>query len=290
MTEYLSLIENRLQEYLPSKDCTEGVLMESMDYSLKAGGKRVRPCLALEFCKACGENLEKAVPFACGVEMIHTYSLIHDDLPDMDNDDMRRGKPSNHIVYGVSTAIIAGDALQSLAFETVLSEEAEKLCGSHACVKAARTLAKYCGAVGMCGGQMIDILYEEKKAGIEILREMDEKKTGALIKAACEMGCIAAGADEETIALAREYGDNIGLAFQIVDDMLDVLSTAQELGKPIGSDKENDKSTYVSLLGIEKCREIAKEATDKAVKALEGFKGDTKELKDFAYSLLNRTN
>lgn len=290
MTEYLSLIETKLQEFLPSMDCTEKVLIESMEYSLKAGGKRVRPCLALEFCKACGAEPQKALPFACGVEMIHTYSLIHDDLPDMDNDDMRRGRPSNHIVYGTATAIIAGDALQSLAFETVLSEEAEKLCGSDACVKAARTLAGYCGALGMCGGQMIDILFEEKSAGIEILREMDEKKTAALIKAACEMGCIAAGADDEKINCARVYGDNIGLAFQIVDDILDVLSTEKELGKPVGSDKENDKSTYVSLLGIEKCKEIAEQATKKAVEALEGFDGNTDALTEFAYSLLNRTN
>ena len=290
MTEYLSLIETKLQEFLPSTDCTEKVLIESMAYSLKAGGKRVRPCLALEFCKACGAEPQKALPFACGVEMIHTYSLIHDDLPDMDNDDMRRGRPSNHIVYGAATAIIAGDALQSLAFETVLSEEAEKLCGSAACVKAARTLAGYCGALGMCGGQMIDIMYEEKKAGIEILREMDEKKTAALIKAACEMGCIAAGADDHKLHCARVYGDNIGLAFQIVDDILDVLSTEKELGKPVGSDKENDKSTYVSLLGIERCKEIAEQATEKAVEALEGFDGNTDALKEFAYSLLSRTN
>lgn len=290
MTEYLALIEKKLQEFLPSKDCTEGVLIESMEYSLKAGGKRVRPCLVLEFCKACGGDPEKALAFACGIEMIHTYSLIHDDLPDMDNDDMRRGRPSNHIVYGASTAILAGDALQSLAFETILSPEAVRLCGESACVCAAYTLAKYCGAKGMCGGQMIDILNEEKNAEIELLREMDEKKTGALIKAACEMGCIAAGADENKKALAREYGDCIGLAFQIVDDMLDVLSTDKELGKPVGSDKEKDKSTYVSLLGIEKCRQLAEEATKKAVKALEGFQGDTRALEDFAYSLLNRTN
>lgn len=290
MTQYLELIERKLQEFLPSKNCSEGVLIESMEYSLKAGGKRVRPCLVLEFCKACGGEPEKAVAFACGIEMIHTYSLIHDDLPDMDNDDMRRGRPSNHIVYGAGTAILAGDALQSLAFETMLSPEAVKLCGPAACAEAAYTLANYCGATGMCGGQMIDILHEEKNAGIELLREMDEKKTGALIKAACEMGCIAAGADEEKRNLAREYGSCIGLAFQIVDDMLDVLSTDKELGKPVGSDKEKDKSTYVSLLGIEKCRELAKEATNKAVEALEGFKGDTKALRDFAYSLLNRTN
>lgn len=290
MTEYLALIEKKLQEFLPSKNCEEGLLIESMEYSLKAGGKRVRPCLVLEFCKACGGEPEKAAAFACGVEMIHTYSLIHDDLPDMDNDDMRRGRPSNHIVYGAGTAILAGDALQSLAFETMLSPKNAELCGEAACARAAYTLAKYCGATGMCGGQMIDILNEEKHAGIELLREMDEKKTGALIKAACEIGCIAAGAGENKIALAREYGECVGLAFQIVDDMLDVLSTDKELGKPVGSDKENDKSTYVSLLGIEKCRQLAEEATEKAVKALEGFEGDTKALEEFAYSLLKRTS
>lgn len=287
---YQNMIETALESYLPQGTFTEQTLIDSMKYSLMCGGKRVRPMLTLLFCELCNKDAEIALPYACAVEMIHTYSLIHDDLPCMDDDDYRRGKPSNHKVYGEDIATLSGDSMQSLAFEIMLSDEAvEKVTASKAC-KAAYTLAKYCGTLGMVGGQVIDIEHESKNAPIEILREMDEKKTGALIKAACEMGCIVGDATKEQIDAAREYGGCIGIAFQIMDDILDVTATSQALGKPVGSDKENDKSTYVSLLGIEKCRELVDTLTNEAITALDAFDSDTTALRDLAYSLAKREN
>ena len=290
MNNKLDLIENALFSYLPSKDVLEKNLIDSMEYSLKAGGKRVRPMLALEFCSLCGENPEKAVPFGCAVEMIHTYSLIHDDLPCMDDDDLRRGKPSNHIVYGEDIALLAGDALQTLAFEIISNDSTINLTSAISCVKAANSLAKYAGALGMVGGQVIDLEHEDKNASIDILSQMDIKKTSGLIKAACEMGCIAAGADDNKIKAAGLYGEYIGIAFQIVDDILDVTSSVEELGKPVGSDNFNAKSTYVSLLGIDKCKELVAEYTKMAIDELNIFDGDKEPLINFANKLANRKN
>ncbi|MBQ8539193.1 MAG: polyprenyl synthetase family protein [Ruminococcus sp.] len=289
-TNYQLMIETALKNYLPSGVFTEQTLIDSMEYSLMCGGKRIRPLLTLLFCELCGEDAKKALPFACAVEMIHTYSLIHDDMPCMDDDDYRRGKPSNHKVYGEDIATLSGDALQSLAFEIITSDDVANTISPKNALKAANTLAKYCGVLGMVGGQVIDIQHEGKKADITILQEMDEKKTAALIKASCEMGCIVAGADEEKINAATQYAHSIGIAFQIVDDILDVTSTSEQLGKPVGSDSENDKSTYVSLLGIDKCRELVKELTDSAIKALRVFDNDTTALADLALSLANRNN
>ena len=289
-SNYQLMIETALKKYLPSGKFTEQTLIDSMEYSLMCGGKRIRPLLTLLFCELCGEDAKKALPFACAVEMIHTYSLIHDDMPCMDDDDYRRGKPSNHKVYGEDIATLSGDALQSLAFEIMTSDAVADSVAPKNALKAANTLAKYCGVLGMVGGQVIDIQHEGKKADITILQEMDEKKTAALIKASCEMGCIVAGADEEKINAATQYAHSIGIAFQIVDDILDVTSTSEELGKPVGSDSENDKSTYVSLLGIDKCRELVKELTDSAIKALDVFDNDTTALSNLALSLANRNN
>ena len=287
-TDYISISEKYLFDFLPDLNCKEKKLIESMKYSLEAGGKRVRTCLVFEFAQLCGENPEKAAPFACAVEMIHTYSLIHDDLPCMDDDDLRRGKPSNHIVFGEDTALLAGDALQTLAFEIMSSDKTAELIGDKACRKGVNTLAKYAGAVGMVGGQVIDLMSENTNAPIETLREMDYKKTACLIKASCELGCICAGAEEKYIKAASEYGECIGIAFQIQDDILDVTSSNEELGKPVGSDMENSKSTYVSLLGIDKCRELVDELTEKALKSLEVFSGDISSLSYFARQLACR--
>lgn len=288
MNNKLKLIENALFSYLPSKNTLEKNLIDSMEYSLKAGGKRVRPMLALEFCELCGGNIKKAIPFGCAVEMIHTYSLIHDDLPCMDDDDLRRGKPSNHIVYGEDIALLAGDALQTLAFDVISNSDTVNLAGATACIKASNVLAKYAGALGMVGGQVIDLEHEDKQASIDILSEMDIKKTSGLIKASCEMGCIAADADDKKIKSAGLYGEYIGIAFQIVDDILDVTSSVEELGKPVGSDKNNQKSTYVSLLGIDKCKQLVAEYTQKAIDALNVFEGDKEPLINFAIQLANR--
>lgn len=289
MFDYLKTTEEALEKYLPSNDCKEYKLIEAMHYSLSVGGKRVRPRLVFEFNALCNGFPEGAIPFACAVEMIHTYSLIHDDLPCMDDDDLRRGKPSNHKVYGEDIALLAGDALQTLAFEIMTSEKAADAVGERACIKCANVLAKYSGANGMVGGQVIDLISENTNAPIDVLREMDYKKTACLIKAACEMGAISAGASKQQIEAASQYGECIGIAFQIKDDILDVISTNDELGKPVGSDSGNNKSTYVSLLGLSECAKLVNLLTEKAVESLKFFIGDVNSLKKFAYELAERT-
>lgn len=287
---YLDRIEQALYAYLPQGEHKEQKLLDAMRYSLEAGGKRVRPMLTVAFCDLCGGSVDTALPFACAVEMVHTYSLIHDDLPCMDNDDLRRGKPSNHKVFGEDTALLAGDALQTLAFEVLSGDEAAALAGDEACRRAVRTLAAYAGCLGMAGGQMIDLLSEHTQAPFEVLQELVHKKTACLIRAACELGCLAANADEAQLKAASVYGECIGMAFQIQDDILDCTSTDEELGKPVGSDEENQKSTFVSLLGIEKCRELVDSYTEQALKALDAFDGDTAMLKGYALALAQRKN
>ncbi len=284
----LQQIETALFGFLPQGEYTEQKLIDAMKYSLEAGGKRVRPMLVTAFAVLCGGKVKNALPFACAVEMIHTYSLIHDDLPCMDNDDLRRGKPSNHKVFGEDTALLAGDALQTLAFEVLSSDQAAALAGEQACRRAVNTLAKYAGCLGMAGGQMIDLQSENTQVPLETVRELVRKKTSCLIQAACELGCISAGATEEQIRAASVYGESVGLAFQIQDDILDCTSTDEELGKPVGSDEENQKSTFVSLLGIEKCRELVEQYTAQAVAALSTFSGNTTPLAIFAMNLAKR--
>lgn len=288
MKNYIPAIEAAIEKYIPSGNYQEQHLLDSVRYSLNLKGKRVRPSLTLAFAELCGGSAEAAMPFAIGVEMVHTYSLIHDDLPCMDDDDFRRGEPANHKVYGEATALLAGDALQSIAYATMLSEEAIRSVGGERAARAARVLAEKSGVLGMVGGQEIDLSLEHREGDIDLVRLMEEKKTANLIEAACMMGCIAAGADEEKVAAAERYAHGIGLAFQIVDDILDVTSTAEELGKPIGSDADNEKNTFMSLLGLEHCRELVRELTDEALSALDIFDGDTADLRDFAVQLANR--
>ena len=288
MKHYLSMIDAALAACIPKGRFREQQVIDAAAYSLFLPGKRVRPALTLAFCELCGGTAEQALPFACAVEMIHTYSLIHDDLPCMDDDDFRRGKPANHKVYGEDIALLAGDALQSMAYAAMLSDAAITAVGAENAARAARVLAEKSGVLGMVGGQTIDLMSEGTEPDLETLREMDEKKTACLIEAACMMGCICAGADEEKLAAAERYASAVGLAFQIVDDVLDVTSTTDELGKPVGSDNDNEKSTYVRLLGVDRCRAYADELTQEAVKALNAFDGDTKPLADFAFSLANR--
>lgn len=288
MKDYIREIETALERYLPEGEYEEQKLIDAVRYSLHLKGKRVRPSLTIAFAELCGGTVEMAMPFACAVEMVHTYSLIHDDLPCMDNDDFRRGKPSNHKVYGEDIALLAGDALQSIAYETMLSDEVIATVGGERAAKAARILANRSGLLGMVGGQVIDLSLEHRTVGAEIVQLMEEKKTACLIEAACMMGCVVAGAAEEQIKAAERYAHAIGLAFQIVDDILDVTSTAEELGKPIGSDAENEKNTFMSLLGIDRCREMVAELTEEAIRALDAFDGDAADLKDFAVRLANR--
>lgn len=277
---YTDKINEALLSYLPDSD---DIVSRAMKYSVVNGGKRIRPELVLSFRSLCGGDIEKAMPLACAIEMIHTYSLIHDDLPCMDNDDFRRGKPSCHIEFGYEYALLAGDALLTLAFETALKADLPY----DRVVQATKELAKAAGWSGMVGGQVIDLQNEGKKVGVDELEKMDALKTGELIRVSCVMGCIAAGRSD-MIKYAEEYAGCIGLSFQIVDDILDVTSDTAVLGKPVGSDSENDKSTYVSLLGIEKSKEIVSDLTEKSKSALGNFEGDTQYLEFIADKLATR--
>ncbi len=279
--DFLKMINDALEKYMPESD---DIVSQAMKYSVRNGGKRIRPMLTLEFCQVCGCDPVKALPFACAVEMIHTYSLIHDDLPCMDDDDYRRGKPSCHIAFGEANALLAGDALLTLAFETAAKADlpAENV------VRAVRELSFSAGILGMVGGQVLDLQNENKELTLQQLEQIHNLKTGELIRVACVLGCVAAGADDEKISAAEKYAKGIGLAFQIVDDILDVTSDAETLGKPIGSDAENQKTTYVSLMGIEKSQETAAILTQKAKDALCVFKGDTSSLKQLADKLQTR--
>lgn len=282
----LNTINRCLESFVYTVTDGQDIVRDAMLYSLQNGGKRVRPMLTLAFCSVCGGNAQAALPFACAVEMIHTYSLIHDDLPCMDDDDLRRGKPSCHKQFGEANALLAGDGLLTLAFETVT--KAENIAPADI-VRAVRVLSRLAGYGGMIGGQVIDLLSEEKSVDYDTLHRIDKLKTGALIKAAALLGCIAAGITDETILRAAEtYAENIGFAFQIVDDILDVTADTETLGKPVGSDEKNEKSTFVKLLGLEKCRQLANDLTAQAISALKAMPGDTAFLCDFARQLAVR--
>ena len=283
--EYRLKIDEALAGYFNVREgALNAGLAEAMRYSLLAGGKRIRPLLVLEFCRIAGGDVEKALPVACAVEMLHTYSLIHDDLPCMDNDELRRGKPTNHMVYGECTATLAGDALQAEAFGTILR------CDLPPAVKAncAEILAGAVGLDGMCGGQFLDMSWEGRALTEQDLSEINTRKTGALLVAACQMGVAAAGGSELMLAAAGHYGSAIGMAFQIRDDMLDVLSTAEELGKPIGSDLEENKNTYMVLMGREGCEKTIAKLTDFAKNVLDEAFEDTAFLKELADALSTR--
>lgn len=284
--EYKELIDSELEKYFVADDMPQKGLFDSMRYSLTAGGKRIRPILVLEFCRICGGDMQKALPVACAIEMLHTYSLIHDDLPCMDNDDLRRGKPTNHVVYGECTAVLAGDALQAEAFGTILRSDLP----ADARANCAEILAGAVGADGMCGGQFLDMVGENKKLTAEELDEINTRKTGALLTAACQMGVAAASGDEAQLEAAGIFGAAIGAAFQIRDDMLDVISTNEMLGKPIGSDAQENKNTYMALYGAEKCTDMIVKITDYAKDTLRSAFSDTDFLCYLADSLVTRLN
>ncbi len=289
--EYVPRIEEALRRFVPEeKERMQSGLFEAMRYSLLAGGKRIRPVLLLEFCGVCGGDQQAALPFACAVEMIHTYSLIHDDLPCMDDDGLRRGKPSSHVVFGEAQALLAGDALQAAAFETMLSPRSVAAVGAERAAGAAGILAEAAGARGMAGGQAIDLLCGGKSVSVAALQEMDECKTGALIRAAAKMGCVLAGASPRQVAAADGYAKALGFAFQIEDDLLDVEGDAGTLGKPVGSDADGSKSTYVSLLGAARARRAVRELTAAAVEALGVFGEKGAYLEELARRLAGRKN
>lgn len=284
--EYKKYVDAKLSEYFKPSGLSYDGLLESMHYSLTAGGKRIRPMLVLEFCRISGGNIEKTLPVACAIEMLHTYSLIHDDLPCMDNDALRRGKPTNHVVYGECTATLAGDALQAEAFGTI----ARSQLPAEARVTCVEILADAVGSDGMCAGQYLDMVGEHKLLSEDELNDINSRKTGSLLTAACRMGVAAAGGNKAMLEAAAQYGACVGAAFQIRDDILDVISTSEELGKPIGSDAQEHKNTYMTLLGEYKCMQMIEKLTDQAKNAIAGTFKDTKFLCELADSMVTRKN
>ena len=283
-TQCKDVIEQRLREYFSADNAVDEKLLEAMRYSLLAGGKRVRPITCLKFCEAAGGDASKALDAACAIEMLHTYSLIHDDLPSMDNSDMRRGKQTSHIKFGEFTAILAGDALQAAAFETLLKSDLPP----RAVVDMARILAEAAGPDGICGGQHLDVLNVWAPLSVEELTAIHSLKTASLISASAKVGVVAAGGTQEQIKAAEDYALAVGLAFQVRDDVLDITEGTEHLGKPMGADMENNKTTFAMLLGIDKCEEIINRETDKAITALEGKFGDTRFLAWLANMLAER--
>lgn len=278
--EYREFIESYLADINKAyADQPQKHLFEAMDYSLLAGGKRLRPVFAFDFCRMCGADWKKAAPFAAAIEMIHTYSLIHDDLPSMDNDDFRRGRPTNHKVYGEALAILAGDALLTDAFLVASRAEVKDLG------RAIRLLSQCAGSLGMVGGQVLDIMSEERELTVQEVLDIQSRKTGALIHAACGLGALAGGATEEQFEAACRFAEALGLAFQIRDDMLDVIGTQEEMGKGVGTDET--KNTFVKLYGLEKCEELVQKYTKYAIDALVVF-DNTEYMVALAKSLTDR--
>ena len=281
--EYTNYIERYLTEacfcYASEPQQT---LFSAMRYSLLAGGKRLRPIFVFDFCRMCGGDWKKAVPFAAAVEMIHTYSLIHDDLPCMDNDDFRRGKLTNHKVYGEAVAVLAGDALLTAAFSFLAKSD----FSAETRIRAVSVLAECAGELGMVGGQVLDMQSEQRQCTAREVIDIQTRKTGALIQAACILGVLAGGGSEQQISAASEFASHLGLAFQIRDDMLDVIGDASELGKAVGVD--TNKNTFVSLYGLETCNQMVIDHTQKAVQALVIF-DDHSFMQELSERLTGRT-
>lgn len=280
----IRLVERALIYNLPEAIDGQSEVVNAMRYSLSNGGKRIRPVLALEFARACGGDREDCLPLACAVEYIHTYSLIHDDLPCMDDDDLRRGKASCHKRFNEATALLAGDALLTHAFEIIGNSDLSN--GKKA--MATTLLAQNAGVGGMIGGQVIDLIIEDGDPTIRELLTVYKLKTGALISAACLLGCISAGADEKQMAAASKFAYSLGIAFQIQDDILDIIGDEETLGKPIGSDAENNKTTYATIKGIEGARQDVIKLTESALSQLNLFE-NSQFLRELALSLVDRS-
>ena len=281
--EYRAYVEDYLKEHYDAlNDQPQKLLFDAMQYSLMAGGKRIRPILAFEFCRVCGRDWKNAAPFAAAIEMIHTYSLIHDDLPCMDNDDYRRGRLTNHKVYGEGMAVLAGDALLTDAFGIAASAQ---LPNPGDMATAIGVLSECAGSLGMVGGQVLDIMSEERELTEQEVLDIQNRKTGCLISAACALGVIAGGGSEKQYDAACQFAAGLGLAFQIRDDMLDVIGTQEELGKATGVDTQ--KNTFVKLYGLERCGELVATYTNYAIEALNAF-SDTSFLEALAKSLTER--
>ena len=281
-----ALTEAALAEYFAREDEDIKSLLDAEKYSLFAGGKRIRPFLTIEFCKLFGGDEKAALPFACAVEMIHTYSLIHDDLPCMDDDDLRRGKPTNHKVFGYSTALLAGDALLTRAFGVAASNPYVSV---KTALDAVRVLSECAGEFGMVGGQIIDLEGENERISVEKLTKLHTMKTGALIRAAAIMGALASGLapDAPEVVATADYASKIGLAFQVIDDILDICASEESLGKPVGSDMCNNKTTFMTYFDIDVARSYASELTASAISDISEYE-NSEILTDFAVYLLDR--
>lgn len=282
-------IEDKIESYLPKEEGYQKTIFEAMNYSLRAGGKRLRPILLMEAYKLCQGQGEDFVPYSVAMEMIHTYSLIHDDLPALDNDDLRRGKPTNHIVFGEAMAILAGDALLNTAYETMLNATF-KHPRPELSIRAAYEISRGAGIYGMIGGQVVDVESEDKKINKDKLDYIHMNKTAAMIVGSVRAGAILAGVDEDRLESLTKYAENIGLAFQIVDDILDIEGDEKLLGKRVGSDLDNDKSTYPSLLGISESKKIVENLIEEAKISLEVFDSDAEFMNALADFIRDRQN
>ncbi len=286
INEDAALMERTLEKYFSVNDDKYPVLFDAMRYGILDGGKRVRPFLALEFCRLWGGEDEAVLPFAVAIECIHSYSLVHDDLPCMDNDTLRRGKPTNHVKFGEANALLCGDALLTYAFEVASSNT---LVSCENTVKAIHLLANMAGPMGMVGGQQIDLLSEGKSIDMDTLKYLHARKTGCLIRCAALLGCLAAGdkCDAVKYEAADKYASCIGLAFQIIDDILDKIGDEEIFGKPIGSDEEQNKTTFMTFMSVEQAFEEARKLTEEAKTVIRGFE-NSDILCDFADYLLKR--
>ena len=272
---------------MPKEEGYQETIMKAMNYSLSAGGKRLRPILTLESCKAVGGDIKDAIPFAMAIEMIHTYSLIHDDLPALDNDDLRRGKPTNHKVFGEAMATLAGDSLLNYAYEIMLSSSINKE-NPNKYLKAIYEIAKHAGIYGMIGGQVVDVESENKIIDKDKLDFIHLNKTAAMIVGCMRAGAIIGDASEDDLEKITKYAENIGLSFQIVDDILDIIGDEEKLGKPIGSDIENHKSTYPSLLGLDKSRQIARELIEEGKSSIKDLPSEREFLNQLGDYIISR--
>jgi len=286
----VEMVDNALHNFLPGADSRPERLHESMRYSMFAGGKRIRPVLMLAACEAVGGDDHKALPAACAIEMVHTYSLIHDDLPAMDDDDFRRGRPTNHKVFGEAQAILAGDALLTEAFVLLSNPHFWRADESKTVCRVICLLANASGAAGMVGGQVVDMESEGKQITQAELEYIHRHKTGALIRAALEMGGVIGGASDDELTALRAYGEAAGLAFQVADDILDIVGDQEELGKDVGSDQERGKATYPALIGLEGAREYAQDLRQRALDALEIFDDKANPLREIACYIVDRTS
>ena len=280
-------IEDLLKQYMPKEEGYQKTIFEAMNYSLSSGGKRLRPILTLESAKIIGGDVKEVIRFCVAIEMIHTYSLIHDDLPAMDNDDFRRGKPTNHKVFGDGMATLAGDALLNYAFEIMLKESLGKE-NSDVRLKAIYEIARGAGIYGMIGGQVVDIESENKSIEKEKLDFIHMNKTAAMIIGCMRAGAIMGNACEDDLQNITKYAKNIGLAFQIVDDILDIVGDEKALGKPVGSDIENHKSTYPSLIGLDESKKVATDLIKEAKDSIRKISGESRFLEDLADYIISR--